>query len=97
MESDSDGSTSLNLRDSSGRELVLGVLSNVDVARQFCSATLVYYVRCDFGISNDGGVLLARTDSCTVSGKSGVDLETYASVRSSNALSGENDAVSVGK
>ena len=89
--------TRLDLSDGSSGKLVFGVLSDVDVACQLCSAALVDDVRYDFRVADDGCVLLARADGGAISGKGCVDLEANASVRAGNALNGQNDAVSVGQ
>jgi hypothetical protein len=47
-------------------ERVLCILSNIDVARQFCPSTIIDNICANLDISDDGRVLLAGTDSCTV-------------------------------
>lgn len=66
VDGDSHLSTGRDLGDSIGSEGVLGVLSNVDVSAKLSTSTLVGDVRGDLGITDDGGVLLARADGCAV-------------------------------
>jgi hypothetical protein len=54
-------------------EGILSVLSNINVASQLRSTTLVDNVRTDFGISDDGCVLLTGTDTCSVSRDDGIN------------------------
>lgn len=72
---DSDGHerASLNGGDGTSRECVLCVLPNIDIASQLCSPTFVDNVCRDLGISDNSCVLLARTDSCTITCNTGVD------------------------
>ena len=56
----------LNLRDSSGSNGVLRVLSDIDVTRQFRPATLVDDVIRNLRIADDARVLLAWVDSCAI-------------------------------
>lgn len=62
-----------DLRDAVGRELVLGLLANVDVACKLRSAAAVDDVLRNLGITDYGYVELAGTDGRTVSSKSLVD------------------------
>lgn len=64
---------SLDFGNSSRSQGILGVLPNIDISCQFCPTTLVDDVRSNLGISNDGGVLLARTDTRAVSCNGRVD------------------------
>lgn len=66
MNSDSHNSARLYSRDGSSSKLVLSVLPHVDIARQLCPSTLVNDISRDLSISDDGGVLLARTDGCAI-------------------------------
>lgn len=59
-------STALDLCDCAGSQGILGVLTHIDVTGQFCSTTLVDNVCIDFGITDDGGILLARADTGAV-------------------------------
>lgn len=66
MDRDSHLSTGRDLGNSIGGEGVLGVLPNVDVSAKLSTSTLVYDVRGDLGITDDGGVLLAGADAGAV-------------------------------
>lgn len=56
-----------------GGQSVLCILSNIDVAGQFRPSTLVDSVCSNLSIADDGRILLARTNSRTVSCQAGVD------------------------
>lgn len=60
------GPTSLHLGNLLSSQGILGVLANVDVPLQLCSATLINNVGCDFLIPNQSGILLARADGGAV-------------------------------
>lgn len=72
---DRDGhlSTGRDLGNSIGGKGVLGVLSNVDVSAKLGTSTLVYDVRGDLGITDDGGILLAGADARAVPRKVALD------------------------
>lgn len=63
----------LDLGDGLGRKSILGVLSDVDISRQFRAATLVDDIGLDFRIADDGGVLLAGVDGYAVAGDGRID------------------------
>lgn len=67
VDGDSHESSYFNLRHCACRESILGILSNINVASQLGTTALVDNVRGDFGISDDGCILLTRTDTCAVS------------------------------
>jgi hypothetical protein len=54
-------------------ESILSVFSNINVAGQLRSPALVHNVRRNFGVTNDGSVLLAGTNTCAVSRNGGID------------------------
>jgi len=65
--------TCFDLRHGPCCKSILGILSNIDVATQLRSATLVDNVCINFGIPDDGCILLARTDTCAVSRDGGIN------------------------
>lgn len=65
--------SSLDLGDGASGKHVLGVLADIDVTRQFSSSTFIHDVGCDFRISDDGCVLLARVDRGAISWESEID------------------------
>lgn len=73
MDSDGHLGSCLDLGDGTSRQLVLGVLTDVDVTTQLGSPTLVDEIGGDLGITNDGGILLARADGSAISCQSSVD------------------------
>lgn len=73
VDRDSHLSTGRDLGNSIGGEGVLGVLPNVDVSAKLSTSTLVYDVRGDLGITDDGGILLAGADARAVPCKIALD------------------------
>lgn len=72
---DGDGHTctSLDLSDSSSGNGIFGVLTDVDVTSQLCTATLIDNVGVNLGITDNGGVLLAGANGCAISGQARVN------------------------
>jgi hypothetical protein len=66
MDSNSHDCAGLNLGDLASSDSILGVLSNIDVAGQFGSSTLIDDVCVDFRVSDNSRILLTRTDTSAV-------------------------------
>lgn len=73
VNSDSNLATSLDLSHSARRQGILCVLSNIDVSFQFRATALIGNVGHNFGVADDGGILLARIDTDAVTSNGGVD------------------------
>ena len=95
VDGNSEFTTSLNLSNLVGRDSVLSVLTNIDVTRDLSTATLVHDVGSDLGITNDGSILLARVDGDAVACNLRVNLKSHTVGRSVEALSTEDDRVSL--
>lgn len=66
MDSHCHDGSGLDLSDHARCQLILGFRPNVDVTSQLSSPTLIHDIGCDFGVTNNGGVLLTRTNSSAV-------------------------------
>lgn len=73
VDRDSEFAAGLDLCDLAGGQGVLGVLADVDVARQLRSSALVDHVGGNLGVSDQRGILLARADARAVSCDGRVD------------------------
>lgn len=60
-------------RNGIGSKLILSVFANIDITSQLRPSTFVHKIGGNLSITDDGGVLLAWTDSGAISGKGGVD------------------------
>ena len=75
----------LDCRHFFGCDGLLSLSSDIDVAVNLCSAAGIHNVLLDLAVSNDGGVLLARADTCAVASKVIVDFESLALTRLANS------------
>ena len=93
MDGDSQHGARRHLSHTASCKLVLGLLTDVDVAGNLSSSAGVDNVLRDLRVANDGSILLARRDSSAVAGNCRIDQETLTLARVSN--SGQDGCVRV--